>query len=73
MVSASLLLTGAYRQVFLSLVVGAGLILPALILWAAPGNFIAVLLAAASILVGYYSYRVLIFKAGVYEPMTSFR
>lgn len=72
-VSASLLLTGTYRQVFLYLVVGAGLILPALILWVVPGNFIAVLLAAIAVLTGYYSYRVLIFKAGVYEPMTSFR
>ncbi len=72
-VSASLLLKGTYRQAFLSLVVGTGLILPAVILWAAPGNFIAVLLAAVAILVGYYSYRLLILKAGVYEPMMSFR
>jgi formate-dependent nitrite reductase membrane component NrfD len=72
-VSALLLLTGAYRKVFLSLVVGAGLILPALILWVVPGNFIAVLLAAVSVLAGYYSYRVLIFKVGVFEPMMSFR
>jgi len=72
-VSTLLLLTGAYRKVFLSLVVGAGLILPALILWVVPGNFIAVLLAAVSVLAGYYSYRVLIFKVGVFEPMMSFR
>jgi len=72
-VSTLLLLTGAYRQVFLSLVVGVGLILPALILWVVPDNFIAVLLATVAVLVGYYSYRVLIFKAGVYEPMMSFR
>jgi len=72
-VSASLLLSGTYRPVFLFLVVGAGLILPALILLLIPGNFIASLLAAIAVLAGYYSYRVLIFKAGVYEPMTSFR
>ncbi|MAF83227.1 MAG: polysulfide reductase NrfD [Gammaproteobacteria bacterium] len=72
-VSALLLLTGAYRQVFLSLVIGAGLILPMMLLWFVPGNLIAVLLAAAGILIGHYSYRVLVFKAGVYEPMTSFR
>ena len=72
-VSALLLVSGTYRQAFLSLVVGAGLILPALILWTAPGNFIAITIAALAILVGYYSYRVLIFKAGVYEPMMSFR
>ena len=58
---------------FLFLVVGAGLILPVLILLVAPGSFIAVLLAAVAVLAGYYTYRVLIFKAGVYEPMTSFR
>ncbi len=72
-VSALLLLTGAYRQVFLSMAVGAGLILPALLLGLMPGNFVAVALAAGGILVGHYSYRVLVFKAGVYEPMTSFR
>jgi len=72
-VSALLLLKGVYRQPFLFLVVGAGLILPVLILLVAPGSFIAVLLAAVAVLAGYYTYRVLIFKAGVYEPMTSFR
>ena len=72
-VSALLLLTGAYQKVFLLLVVGVGLILPALILWVIPGNFVTLLLAAISVLVGYYSYRVLMFKAGVYEPMMSFR
>ncbi len=72
-VSVSLLLSGIYRQPFLFLVVGTGLVLPALVLWLVPGNFIAALLAAATILAGYLTYRVLIFKAGVYEPMTSFR
>ncbi len=72
-VSTLLLLTVIYRQAFLYLVVGAGLILPALLLWLLPGNFAAALLAAVAILAGYYGYRVLVFKAGVYEPMTSFR
>jgi formate-dependent nitrite reductase membrane component NrfD len=72
-VSASLLLTGTYRQVFLYVVVGTGLLLPALILSIVRGHFIAVLLAAIAVLAGYYGYRVLIFKAGVYEPMANFR
>ncbi len=72
-VSVRLLLTGSFRQPFWYLVTGAGFILPALLLWVAPGNFIAVLVAATGILVGYYSYRVLIFKSGVYEPMSGFR
>jgi len=72
-VSVQLLLSGNYRQGFLYLVVGVGLILPALLLWLAAGSFIAVAAAAVALLAGYYSYRVLVFKAGVYEPMSSFR
>jgi len=72
-VSASLLLKGTYRQAFLFLVVGVGLVFPTLILVLVPISFPAVLLATAAVLVGYYCYRLLIFKAGVYEPMMSFR
>jgi len=72
-VSVRLLMATDYRKAFRYLVVGAGLVFPALLYWAAPGNLVAALLAAAAIMVGYYSYRLLIFKAGVYEPMSSFR
>jgi len=42
-------------------------------LWLIPGNFIVIVLAAVAILAGHYCYRVLIFKADVYEPMMSLR
>ena len=50
----------------------AGIIAPLLILWLAP-TYQAVIAAAVGVLIGHYAYRVLIFKAGVFEPIMSFR
>ena len=62
-----------YARWFYSLIWGAGLVLPALCLWFAPGSQAALLLAAAGYLVGFYTYRLLVLKAGVFEPIMSFR
>ncbi len=71
--SVELLTRTFYAKWFYGLIWGAGLVLPAALLWFAGGSYAAVLLAAAGVLVGYYSFRVLIFKAGVFEPIMSFR
>jgi formate-dependent nitrite reductase membrane component NrfD len=71
--SVELLVKSLYAKWFLGVVWGTGLILPALLLWAAAGSYAAVILAALGMLAGYYAYRVLIFKAGVFEPIMSFR
>jgi formate-dependent nitrite reductase membrane component NrfD len=50
-----------------------GIALPILLLWTAGSSFGAVVLAAAGVLAGHYAFRVLMFKAGVYEPIMNFR
>jgi len=71
--SVELLVKSLFAKWFLGVVWGIGLILPALLLWAGSGSYPAVILAAVGMLAGYYAYRVLIFKAGVFEPIMSFR
>jgi len=71
--SVELLVKSLFAKWFLGVVWGIGLILPALLLWAGYGSYPAVILAAVGMLAGYYAYRVLIFKAGVFEPIMSFR
>jgi len=71
-VSAGLLLKGVYARRFVPLVLGVGLALPLLLLiFAPPANWVRLLVAVAFV-AGYYFFRVLIFKAGVYDPITSF-
>jgi hypothetical protein len=68
------LLTRAfYAKWIYGAVWGAGLVLPALLLWFAGDAYIAVMLATIGMLTGYYAFRVLIFKAGVFEPIMNFR
>jgi len=49
------------------------LLLPILLLWFAGSVPLAAMIAAAGTLLGYYTFRLLIFKAGVFEPIMSFR
>jgi formate-dependent nitrite reductase membrane component NrfD len=65
--SAELLIKTLYAKWFHGVVVAAGILLPMASLWL--GNET---LAAAGILAGFFAFRVLIFKAGVYEPIMSF-
>jgi hypothetical protein len=48
-------------------------LLPVLLLWFAGNVPLATMIAAAGTLAGYYTFRLLIFKAGVFEPIMSFR
>jgi formate-dependent nitrite reductase membrane component NrfD len=69
--SVELLLQTHYARWFWGLTVGAGIILPALLLWQAPASTMAALVAAVGILAGFMAWRILIFKIGVYEPIMS--
>jgi formate-dependent nitrite reductase membrane component NrfD len=71
-VSAGLLLKGPFSNRFVPLVLGVGLALPLLLLLFAPEAYWAALLEAAAIIVGYYFFRVFVFRAGVYDPIISF-
>ncbi|MDJ0927362.1 MAG: polysulfide reductase NrfD [Gammaproteobacteria bacterium] len=71
--SVELLTKTFYSQWFYGITCGVGIALPALLLAAAGGSYAAVLISAAGVLAGYYSFRVLIFKAGLFEPIMSFR
>lgn len=71
-VSMNLLLKGPYARVFVPLVIGVGLVLPLVLLLWAPATYLISLIIAVVVLVGYYAFRVLIFKAGVYDPIMSF-
>ncbi len=71
-VSMNLLLKGPFARFFVPLVIGIGLALPLLLLLWAPPTDVTSLIVAAAVLVGYYAFRVYIFKAGVYDPLMSF-
>lgn len=71
-VSAELLIRTRYATWFHGVVVAVGIVLPVALLWLDGGTLIARAVAAAGMLAGFYAFRVLIFKAGVYEPVMSF-
>lgn len=70
--SAELLIKTLYAKWFHGVVVVAGILLPLAALWLGSATLTARLLAAGGVLAGFYAFRVLIFKAGVYEPVMSF-
>lgn len=67
--SVELLLQTLYAKWFWGLVVAVGIILPVLVLLAAPGNIVARLTSAVGLLAGFMAWRILIFKIGVFEPI----
>ena len=71
-VSMNLLLKGPFASIFVPLVVGVGLVLPLVLLLWAPATYMTSLIVAVAVLVGYFAFRVFIFKAGVYDPIMSF-
>ena len=71
--SVELLTRSYFAKWFYTFVCALGLALPAVLLAGGSGSFAAVALAAAGMLAGYYAFRVLIFKAGVFEPILNFR
>ena len=71
--SVELLTRSFYAQWYWGVTWAVGIAVPALLLWSAGGSYAAVLIAAIAALAGYYSFRLLIFKAGLFEPIISFR
>jgi formate-dependent nitrite reductase membrane component NrfD len=70
--SFELLTKTLYAKWFYSMIWIVGIGVPVLILWLAPSQP-TLIAAAAATLVGHYAFRLLIFKAGVFEPIMSFR
>jgi formate-dependent nitrite reductase membrane component NrfD len=70
--SVEILTRTFYAKWFWGVICGVGIALPALLMLTSSSYF-AILIAAASVLLGFYAFRVLIFKAGVFEPIMSFR
>lgn len=68
--SVELLTRGDYARYFGGLVFVVGLIAPASILALAGGTREAALLATAAMLAGFFAFRLLLFKAAVFEPIT---
>lgn len=71
--SVELLTRSFYAKWFYAVVWLAGLLVPAGLLLAAGNSHLAVLFATAGMLSGYYGFRLLIFRAGVFEPIMNFR
>jgi len=69
--SVELLLQTSYSKWFWGLVIAAGIVLPALIMWGAPGNRLLAIISGVAMLGGFCAWRILIFKIGVYEPILS--
>ncbi len=70
--SVELLLKGALSGYFLPIVLVLGFIVSSLMLYFASGDLIFLILVAGAELTGYYAFRVLMFKAGTYDPILSF-
>jgi len=62
---------GQYAPRFRNLVMLVGLLLPLAVLLAAPAMLPSRLLATLAMLAGFYTFRITIFRAAVYEPITS--
>ena len=63
---------GPYVKWFYGLVIGAGFVLPFLLLALLPESRVISFLVALAVLSGYYTFRVLVFKVGLYDPIISF-
>jgi formate-dependent nitrite reductase membrane component NrfD len=70
--SLELLIRGRFARQFLLLVFGAGVVLPLLALWLGGTSILGGLIAAVGVVAGFYYFRLLIFRAGVFEPQISF-
>ncbi len=70
--SADLLTRHQFSKAFFLLVFGAGIIVPLLLLWLVGVSILSALLAAIGVVAGFFTFRVLVFKAAVYEPQVNF-
>lgn len=70
--SARLLLGTDYAAAFVPLVIGVGMVGAALLIAFAPSSLPTMIAALAAELTGYYAFRILMFKAGTYDPVMKF-
>lgn len=70
--SIELLVKGAFSGVFIPIVLVLGFVVAGLMLNFAPRGLTTMILVAGAELTGYYAFRVLMFKAGTYDPVLSF-
>jgi len=70
--SARLLVRGRYAPAYLGVVVGVGIALPLVVLGLGGDSLPMRIVAAVGLLGGFYAFRVVIFKVGVYEPVMRF-
>lgn len=70
--SVELLIKTLYAKHFLGLVLVLGLLVPVLLLWLTGDNMMAIVFATGTVFIGFFIYRVLIFKAALYEPIMTF-
>lgn len=68
--SVDLLIRGEYARYFIGLVFIVGLVLPVAMLATGEGRWLAVLGATLAMLAGFFAFRLLLFKAAVFEPIT---
>lgn len=68
--SVELLMKGRYAPGFRNLVLLAGLVLPLVLVGVAGGHLALRALATAAMLAGLYGFRIMMFRAAVYEPIT---
>ncbi len=71
--SAELLGRTLYAKWFHGVVLAVGILLPFMALWLGHGAPTSQFLAAICVLAGFFAFRVLVLKAGVYEPVMLFR
>ena len=69
--SAALLLTGDLKSMFVLLVIIVGFAITGLLLVFGPGSYLYIVSAAITELAGYYTFRILMFKAATYDPVLS--
>ena len=71
--SSQLLLAGAMAGLFLPVVMGLGFVVSALVIAFLPQGMTMLVVVAGTELTGYYAFRVLMFKAAIYDPVMSFQ
>ena len=70
--SVELLTRSIYAKWFYGAICVTGLLIPAILLLL-PTGFVSIVITTVAMLIGFYAFRVLIFKAGVFEPIMSFK
>ncbi|MEJ8569281.1 DmsC/YnfH family molybdoenzyme membrane anchor subunit [Elongatibacter sediminis] len=63
---------GPWVKLFYGVVLGLGLVLPFALLTLAPASMAVDVVVALAVLAGYFTFRILVFKIGLYDPIISF-